>query len=93
MRPAGILVFALMTAFPSLRAVAEEQLPINELYPCEVVLDELIADMRGQRTVVKRTLTSAQGAGEKEKAATYDAMVQAWDEAIKLATRKIGRCP
>jgi hypothetical protein len=93
MRPAAILVLALMPACPSVQAIAEEQLPINELYPCEVVLDELIADMRGLRTVAKKTLTSAQTIGENEKATAYDAVVQAWDEAIKLATKKIGRCP
>ena len=52
MRPAGIVVCTLMLGFfCSWPAAAEEQLPINELGACEIVLHELIADLtRVQRT-------------------------------------------
>ena len=39
-------IVALVVCTP---ARSEEQLPINELYPCEVVLHELIADMNRLR--------------------------------------------
>jgi hypothetical protein len=74
-------------------AGSEEQLPISELYPCEVVLHELIAELRGLRTAAKRTSTGLHDEDEKERAATYNAALQAWDEAIRLATKKFERCP
>ena len=46
MRPPGILIIALLLGlFCSRPAVAEEQLPINEVDACEIVLHELIADL------------------------------------------------
>jgi hypothetical protein len=72
---------------------SEEQLPISELYPCEVVLHELIADMNRLRVGTKRRSAAFQSEEQKERAATYDAAVQAWDEAIMLAKKKIDRCP
>ena len=72
---------------------SEEQLPISELYPCEVVLHELIADLNRLRAGAKRRLATFQSEDANERAATYDATVQAWDEAIRLAKKKIDRCP
>lgn len=68
-------------------------MPINELYPCEVVLHELIADIRGLRSEAKRTLGDLRDENEHERAAAYRGAMQAWDEAIRLATRKFERCP
>jgi hypothetical protein len=92
MKPAVVLSFivALVVCTP---ARSEEQLPISELYPCEVVLHELIADMNRLRAGMKRRLAAFQREEEKERGATADAGVQAWDEAIRLATKKIDRCP
>ena len=59
----------------------------------EVVLHELIADLNRLRAGAKRRSAAFQSGEEKERAATYDATVQAWDEAIRLATKKIDRCP
>jgi hypothetical protein len=72
---------------------SQDQLPISELYPCEVVLHELIADLNRLRAGAKRRLAALQSEEEKERAATYNATVQAWDEAIRLATKKVDRCP
>jgi hypothetical protein len=89
---AGLL--ALVAAFASTApARSEEQLPIDELYPCEVVLHELIAELRGLRAGAKRTLAGLHNEVEKERAATYTAAVQAWDEAIRVTTKKFDRCP
>jgi hypothetical protein len=69
------------------------QLPINELFPCEVVLHELIAELRGQRAQAKRTLAGPDNTSEASRSPSGAATVQTWDQAITLATRKIGRCP
>jgi hypothetical protein len=88
------VVLSIIAAFVACTpARSEEQLPINELYPCEVVLHELIADMNRLRAGVKRKLAAFPREEEKERGATPDAGVQAWDEAIRLATKKIDRCP
>ena len=94
MKPAVVLSFivALVAVRPH---EAREQLPkaINELYPVKFVLHELIADMNRLRAGMKRRLAAFQREEEKERGATADAGVQAWDEAIRLATKKIDRCP
>jgi hypothetical protein len=41
---------------------------------------------------LKRRSAAFQSEEQKERAATYDAAVQAWDEAIMLAKKKIHRC-
>jgi hypothetical protein len=88
------VVLGVVAAFAGTAPVrSEEQLPISELYPCEVVLHELIADLNRLRAGAKRRSAAFQNGEEKERAATYDATVQAWDEAIRLATKKIDRCP
>jgi hypothetical protein len=86
---AGLL--ALVAAFPSSAPAYEQQLPINELYPCEIVLHELIAELRKLRADAKRSV--ALHTDEKDLAATNQVALQAWDEAIRLATRKFDRCP
>ena len=88
------VVLGVVAAFAGTTPVrSEEQLPISELYPCEVVLHELIADMNRLRVGTKRRSAAFQSEEQKERAATYDAAVQAWDEAIMLAKKKIDRCP
>jgi hypothetical protein len=85
-------LLALVTAFVSASSArSEEQLPINELYSCEIVLHELIAELRGLRADAKRSV--GLHTGEKDLVATNQVAVQAWDEAITLATRKFERCP
>jgi hypothetical protein len=87
---AGLL--ALIAAFASaVPARGEQQLPINELDSCEIVLHELIAELRGVRADAKRS--AGLYTGEKELVAANQLAVQAWDDAIRLATRKFERCP
>ena len=53
MKPIFIL-FGLIGLFSgSAPARSETQLPINELFPCEVVLHELIADLRKLRVAAQ----------------------------------------
>ena len=89
---AGLLVFA-ATFAGTAPARSEQQLPINELFPCEVVLHELIADLRKLRVAAKHTTVSLHDQDQKEQAASYNPAVQAYDEAISVATRKFERCP
>ena len=50
------MLFCLIGLFSgSAPARSETQLPINELFPCEVVLHELIADLRKLRVAAKHT--------------------------------------
>jgi hypothetical protein len=71
----------------------EEQLPINELDACEIVLHELIADL----TRVQRTSRHEPTNLRDEEPGLYNARHQATEEAfaqaIKLAKAKYGRCP
>jgi hypothetical protein len=94
MRPAGIVVCTLMLGFfCSWPATAEEQLPINELGACEIVLHELIADL----TRVQRTSRHESMNLHDEEPGLYNARHQATEEAfaqaIRLAKAKYGRCP
>ena len=94
MRPTGILVGALLLGFfCSQPAVAEEQLPINELDACEIVLHELIADL----TRVQRTSRHESTNSRDEQPSLYNARHQATEEAfaqaIRLAKAKYARCP
>jgi hypothetical protein len=68
-------------------------LPINELFPCEVVLHELIADLRKLRVVAKHTAVFLHDEDQREQAASYNPAVQAYDKAITAATKKFERCP
>ena len=73
-------------------ARSETQLPISELFPCEVVLHELIADLRKLRVVAKQPAVGRNDEDQKEQVA-HKAAVQAYDEAISAATKKFDRCP
>jgi hypothetical protein len=93
MRPAGIVVCTLMLGFfCSWPAAAEEQLPINELGACEIVLHELIADLtRVQRTSRHESTNSRDESGLYN--ARHQATEEAFAQAIKLARAKYSRCP
>jgi hypothetical protein len=71
----------------------EQQLPINELYPCEIVLHELIAELTKLQAEAKRELVVALAKGGGPYAARPDATTQTLDKAIKLTTAKYDRCP
>jgi hypothetical protein len=88
---AGLLVFV-ATFAGTAPARSEPQLPINELFPCEVVLHELIADLRKLRVVAKQPAVGRNDEDQKEQVA-HKAAVQAYDEAISAATKKFDRCP
>ena len=82
---AGLLVFV-ATFAGTAPARSEPQLPINELFPCEVVLHELIADLRKLRVVAKQPAVGRNDEDQKEQVA-HKAAVQAYDEAISAATK------
>ncbi|MGB8487904.1 MAG: hypothetical protein WCD67_16685, partial [Xanthobacteraceae bacterium] len=84
-------LFALFSGTTPARS--ETQLPINELFPCEVVLHELIADLRKLRVAAKHATASVHTDDQQEQAASYNAAVRAYDEAITAATKKFERCP
>jgi hypothetical protein len=72
---------------------SEEQLPINELDACEIVLHELIADL----TRVQRTSRHDSANSSAEDPGLYSARHRATEEAfaqaIRLAKAKYARCP
>ena len=87
------MLFCLIGLFSgSAPARSETQLPINELFSCEVVLHELIADLRKLRVVAKHPAVGRNDEDQKEQVA-HKAAVQAYDEAISAATKKFDRCP
>jgi hypothetical protein len=74
-------------------ARSEEQLPINELDACEIVLHELIADlMRAQRDS-RRESRNSRDADPGLYIARHQATEEAFAQAIMLARAKYGRCP
>ena len=87
--PSGLVVLFAVSA----TARSEEQLPINELDACEIVLHELIADL----TKVQRNSRHESINSRDEDPGLYTARHQATEEAfaqaIKLARAKYGRCP
>jgi hypothetical protein len=88
---AALLVFvATLTGTAPARS---EQLPINELYPCEIVLHELIAELRKLQAGAKRELVTARAEDERDRLSANDVAVQTWDQAIRIATKKFDRCP
>ena len=93
MKPIFILVCLIGLFSGSATARSETQLPINELFPCEVVLHELIADLRKLRVVAKHTAVGLHDEDQREQASSYNPAVQAYDEAISVATKKFDRCP
>jgi hypothetical protein len=93
MKPIVILFFLVGLFSGSAPARSETQLPINELFPCEVVLHELIADLRKLRIFAMHTAVGLHDEDQREQAASYNPAVQAYDEAISAATKKFDRCP
>jgi hypothetical protein len=88
----GLLVFAATFACTA-PARSEQRLPINELYPCEIVLHELIAELRKLQAVAKGPLASLHSEDKQDRGAANDVAVLAWEDAIRLATKKFDRCP
>ncbi len=87
--PSGLVVLFAVSA----TARSEEQLPINELDACEIVLHELIADL----TKVQRNSRHESINSRDEDPGLYivrhQATEEAFAQAIKLAKAKYGRCP
>jgi len=94
MRPAGIVVCTLMLGFfCSWPAAAEEQLPINELGACEIVLHELIADLTRVQRTSRHESTDTRDEEPGLHNARHQATEEAFAQAIKLARAKYSRCP
>jgi hypothetical protein len=94
MRPPGILVCALLIgSFCSWPTAAEEQLPINELDACEIVLHELIADLTRVQTSSRHESIKSRDEDPDLYTARHQATEEAFAQAIKLAKAKYGRCP
>jgi hypothetical protein len=88
------MLFCLVGLFSgSAPARSQTQLPINELFPYEVVLHELIADLRKLRFAAKHTAVGLHDEDQRQQAASYNPAVQAFGEAISAATKKFDRCP
>jgi hypothetical protein len=93
-RPPGILVIALLLGFFCSRpTVAGEQLPINELDACEIVLHELIADLTRVQRSSRQEATKSRDEDPGLYTARHQATEEAFAQAIKLARAKYGRCP
>jgi hypothetical protein len=94
MRPPGILIIALLLGlFCSRPAVAEQQLPINELDACEIVLHELIADLTRVQRSSRQEAIKSRDEDPGLYTARHQATEEAFAQAIKLARAKYGRCP
>jgi hypothetical protein len=89
---AGLFACA-TTLATAARAQSVQQLPLNELYPCEIVLHELIAELRWQRAEPKGFLGGHGMANDATRPPIDEAAVQTWDRAITLAIKKMDRCP
>ena len=94
MRPVGILVIALLLGiFCCQPAVAEEQLPINQLDACEIVLHELIADLTRVQRSSRQEAIKSRDEDPGLYTARHQATEEAFAQAITLARAKYGRCP
>jgi hypothetical protein len=89
----AVLLGLLLVFATGVSSQGEERLAINELYSCEIVLHELIADLRKLRVGEKRAQTATSDNRDGEEAARPPAGVVAFDQAIALATAKYARCP
>jgi hypothetical protein len=90
----GILVIAqLLGVFCSRPTVAGEQLPINELDACEIVLHELIADLTRVQRSSRQEAIKSRDEDPGLYTARHQATEEAFAQAIKLARAKYGRCP
>jgi hypothetical protein len=91
-------IAALLFGFVALIAVSatarsEEQLPINEVDACEIVLHELVADLTRVQTNSKRESTNSRDEDPGVSTARLHATEEAFAQAIRLAQAKYGRCP
>jgi hypothetical protein len=89
MKRVAVLLGLVATFAGTMPIRSAEQLPINELYPCEIVLHELIAELTKLRSEAKRESV----AGLADYSARQAATVQTLEKAIRLATAKYDRCP
>jgi hypothetical protein len=74
-------------------ARSEEQLPINELDACEIVLHELIADLTRVQMNARHESINSRDADPDLYTARRQAKEEALAQAIRLAHAKYGRCP
>jgi hypothetical protein len=90
---AALILGLILLIADSATTQSGEQLPINELDACEIVLHELIADL----TRVQRTSRQDSANSSAEEPGLYSARHQATEEAfaqaIRLAKAKYARCP
>jgi len=77
----------------SAAARSEEQLPINELDACEIVLHELIADLTRVQTNARHEAINSRDDDPDLYTARYQAREEALAQAIRLAQAKYSRCP
>jgi hypothetical protein len=77
----------------SLAARSEEQLPINELDACEIVLHELIADLTRVQRDSRRESQNSRDVDPVLYIARHQATEDAFAQAIMLAKAKYNRCP
>jgi hypothetical protein len=92
MRHIVFIVTMMASVAGSIPSRSEQQLPIDELFPCEVVLHELIAELRALRSNAVHTVQANHNEDANERIRSTAAL-QALDEAITIATRKMTRCP
>src|SRR5262249_22451506 len=74
-------------------ARSEEQLPINELDACEIVLHELIADLTRVQRDSRHESWNSRDVDPGLYIARHQATDEAFTQAIMLAKAKYGRCP
>src|SRR5215470_14258187 len=72
---------------------SEEQLPINELDACEIVLHELIADLTRVQRDSRHESWNSRDVDPGLYIARHQATDEAFTQAITLAKAKYGRCP
>ena len=72
---------------------SEEQLPINELGACEIVLQELIADLTRVQRTPRHEATNSRDEEPILDNARHQATEDAFAQAIRLAKAKYARCP
>ena len=77
----------------SATARSEQQLPINELDACEIVLHELIADLTRFQTNARHEAINSRDDDPDLYTARHQAREEALAQAIRLAQAKYSRCP
>jgi hypothetical protein len=90
----AVLILALIPLIAdSATTRSEEQLPINELGACEIVLHELIADLTRVQRTSKHESTNSSAEDPGLYNARHQATEEAFAQAIRLAKAKYARCP